>query len=180
MFRENISLSPFNTFGIDAVATYFTSFGSVEELGEILNSKLQASNSKLVLGGGSNILLTKDFDGLVLKNEIEGIEMTREDDENVYLKIQLSDILKNDFDKQLLEKLENFQSSFLNEDDLINVLRNDVAELDKLLVWEALEEKNMMRDIENNMESIRRNIDHAEKQFTRIKSEFINYVSENI
>ena len=101
-------------------------------------------------------------------------------DENVYLKIQLSDILKNDFDKQLLEKLENFQSSFLNEDDLINVLRNDVAELEKLLVWEALEEKNMMRDIENNMESIRRNIDHAEKQFTRIKSEFINYVSENI
>ena len=101
-------------------------------------------------------------------------------DENVHLKIRLSDVLKNNFDKQFLEKLENFQSSFVNEDDLISVLRNDVAGLDKLLVWESLEENDCMRHIENKMASIRNNIDQAEKQFRGLKLEFISYLSKNM
>ena len=84
--RENISLRPFNTFGIDAVAKYFTLFESIEEVKEILAYKPLASNPGLVLGGGSNILLTKDFDGLVLKNEIDGIEVIREDEESILVK----------------------------------------------------------------------------------------------
>jgi UDP-N-acetylmuramate dehydrogenase len=84
--QENISLKPYNTFGIDAKAKYFSSFDTLAWLEEILNSKFQASNSKLILGGGSNILLTKDFDGIVLKNEIKGIEVVSEDDEHVYIK----------------------------------------------------------------------------------------------
>src|SRR5215213_4586871 len=85
--QENISLKSYNTFGIDASARYFTLFSSIEELQELLNHKPQTTNLKLFLGGGSNILLTKDFDGLVLKNELKGIELNREDDEHVYVKV---------------------------------------------------------------------------------------------
>ncbi|MGZ3881108.1 MAG: UDP-N-acetylmuramate dehydrogenase [Flavisolibacter sp.] len=83
--QENVSLRPYNTFGIDVKARYFSSFESLVQLEEALNSKLNTQNSELILGGGSNILLTKDFDGIVLKNEMKGIEVVREDEEHVYL-----------------------------------------------------------------------------------------------
>jgi UDP-N-acetylmuramate dehydrogenase len=82
--QENISLKPYNSFGIDAKARQFASFKSTEELSELLtNDSLLPT---LILGGGSNILLTKDFDGLVLKNEITGITELHEDNEYVYVK----------------------------------------------------------------------------------------------
>jgi UDP-N-acetylmuramate dehydrogenase len=84
--QENVSLKLYNTFGIDVTARYFATFENVTELEEILNSKLQTSNSKLILGGGSNILFTKDYSGIVLKNDIKGIEMVQEDDEFIYIK----------------------------------------------------------------------------------------------
>jgi UDP-N-acetylmuramate dehydrogenase len=83
--RENISLMPFNTFGIDVTARYFTTFTSEAELQEILESPLVSDHPPLVLGGGSNILLTKDLPNLVLKNEISGIAVVQEDDEYIYL-----------------------------------------------------------------------------------------------
>ncbi len=81
--QENISLKRYNTFGIDVSARRFSSFTTVEELHEILEQ--DTSLQRLVLGGGSNILFTKDFDGLVLKNEIRGIEKVDEDEEYVYV-----------------------------------------------------------------------------------------------
>jgi UDP-N-acetylmuramate dehydrogenase len=84
--EENISLKPYNTFAIDAKAKLFAPFRSVAELQEILGASLKPSTPKLVLGGGSNLLFTKDFDGIVLKNEIGGIEKIREDDDSVYVK----------------------------------------------------------------------------------------------
>lgn len=86
MIQENIALKPYNTFGIQAQAKYFASFESVDGLQELLNYKLQSENSKLILGGGSNLLFTKDFEGLVLKNEIRGIEAVAQDEEYVYVK----------------------------------------------------------------------------------------------
>ena len=50
------------------------------------NHQLQTVHRKLILGGGSNILFTKNFDGIVLKNEIKGIELVSEDDEHIYVK----------------------------------------------------------------------------------------------
>ncbi len=85
---EDISLFSFNTFGIHAHAKYFVAFADtsvLEELTSTTNHQLPTTNL-LILGGGSNILLTKDFDGLVLKNEIKGIETVKEDDEYVYIK----------------------------------------------------------------------------------------------
>ena len=83
IIQENISLKKFNTYGIDASAKYFTSFTNIEELKESLEFKKLPT---LILGGGSNILFTKNFDGLVLKNEMKGIEAIQEDDEFVYVK----------------------------------------------------------------------------------------------
>jgi UDP-N-acetylmuramate dehydrogenase len=83
--QENVSLRPYNSFGIEARARYFTRFDSVSALEEIYGSAIRDQRS-LVLGGGSNILLVKDFDGVVLKNEITGIEVVREDEDFVYVK----------------------------------------------------------------------------------------------
>jgi UDP-N-acetylmuramate dehydrogenase len=80
--QNNISLKSYNSFGIDVSAKAFGTFSSIEELKEGLNE----TSSPLILGGGSNILFTKDFEGLVLKNELKGIEVVKDDDEYVYVK----------------------------------------------------------------------------------------------
>ena len=83
---HNISLKPFNTFGINAIAKHFTTFSSLDELREILINENFKNLPKFVLGGGSNILFCKDYNGLVLKNDIKGIEVIAEDDNHVYIK----------------------------------------------------------------------------------------------
>ncbi len=87
--QENISLKHFNTFGIDVSAKYFADFKTVDELSELLEFKQRSTisdqRSTLILGGGSNILFTKDFDGLILKNEIKGIKTIKEDTHHVYV-----------------------------------------------------------------------------------------------
>ena len=82
--HQNISLKQYNTFGIDVMARYFLAFKNTDELKEAF--ELSAINYQLVLGGGSNILFTKNVDGLVLKNEIGGIEIISEDDVFVFVK----------------------------------------------------------------------------------------------
>jgi UDP-N-acetylmuramate dehydrogenase len=72
--QHHVSLRPYNTFGIDAHARLFAVFTSVEELRELLARPEVQAAAKLVLGGGSNLLFTQDFDGIVLKNEIRGLE----------------------------------------------------------------------------------------------------------
>lgn len=87
--QENFSLKQYNTFGIEARARYFASFSSVSQLTELLNAVPLADGARvpvLLLGGGSNILFTKDFDGFVLKNEIRAVEKLREDDDHVFIK----------------------------------------------------------------------------------------------
>jgi UDP-N-acetylmuramate dehydrogenase len=71
--HENFSLQPYNTFGIDAKARYFTEVSSVEELLEALNTPATQTLPLLFLGGGSNILLTKDFEGLAIRLNLKGI-----------------------------------------------------------------------------------------------------------
>lgn len=71
--HENFSLKPYNTFGVDAKARYFAEINSIEELKETLNFSNDHNLPLLFLGGGSNILLTKDFDGLAVKLNLKGI-----------------------------------------------------------------------------------------------------------
>ena len=85
--KDNISLKQYNSFGIDVKSRYFSSFASAEQLTELITgSSLAAKYPLLILGGGSNILFTKDFDGLLLKNEIKGIELVKEDEHFYYVK----------------------------------------------------------------------------------------------
>ena len=87
--QKNISLKRYNTFGIDAAAEYFAAVHTVDELMEAIdhNKKRVTADGKLfILGGGSNILLTKDVEGLVIKNEINGIKKISEDADAVFIK----------------------------------------------------------------------------------------------
>lgn len=90
MIRKNIDLQPFNTFGIPANARRFASFDSTEKLHDLLQQK--GDDELLILGGGSNVLFTKDFDGLVLRNEISGIEIIEENDQFVQLKVGAGEV----------------------------------------------------------------------------------------
>jgi UDP-N-acetylmuramate dehydrogenase len=73
VLQESISLKPYNTFGIPAQARYFTEILTEDDLVQLLSSDLVKEQRLLVLGGGSNILFTKDFNGLVIKVSIPGI-----------------------------------------------------------------------------------------------------------
>jgi len=84
MIKANVSLKAYNTFSIEASAKRFAKFTSILELRKVLN--LRNEESLLVLGGGSNILLTKDFDGLVIRNQIAGIEIIEETNDYVLIK----------------------------------------------------------------------------------------------
>src|SRR6478735_4818634 len=84
--EENKSLLPFNTFGINAHAKFFVNIETVDQLLELIQSPTYKNNKHLVLGGGSNILFTKDYDGLLIKITIQGIEKLKETDTHVFLK----------------------------------------------------------------------------------------------
>jgi UDP-N-acetylmuramate dehydrogenase len=83
---ENISLKPYNTFRIDVRARYFASFSNLDSLAALSERKATGSGLQLlILGGGSNILFTRDFDGLVLKNEIMGIRLADETQDHYFV-----------------------------------------------------------------------------------------------
>ena len=79
LLEEHVSLRPFNTFGLDVTARYFARFATAEELRQLLALPPVQAGPLLILGGGSNLLLTRDFGGVVLKNEIKSLEISRED-----------------------------------------------------------------------------------------------------
>jgi UDP-N-acetylmuramate dehydrogenase len=77
--EEHVSLRPYNTFGLDVQARYFARFASAEALRQLLALPEVQAGPLLILGGGSNLLLTQNFGGVVLKNEIKGLEIMGED-----------------------------------------------------------------------------------------------------
>ena len=83
IISKNVSLKPFNTFGIDAKAEAFCDITSVGALREILKS--QYSNSLFILGGGSNMLLTQDIEALVLHINLKGIKVVSETENTVII-----------------------------------------------------------------------------------------------
>lgn len=84
MISHDIDLKPYNTFGLHAKASHFATFSSIEQLQKLLGDF--PNEELLVLGGGSNVLFTKDFQGLVLKNEIKGFEILEENAQNAIVK----------------------------------------------------------------------------------------------
>lgn len=84
--QQHIQIRPFNSFGINALAKYFCSVVSINEIQELIQWNQTKNERLLILGGGSNILFTKDFDGLILQNKLKGIELVKEDNEYYYVK----------------------------------------------------------------------------------------------
>jgi UDP-N-acetylmuramate dehydrogenase len=85
--QEYYSLKKHNTFGIEASARYFFEFETSEEITNFLRANDIADTNYLIMGGGSNLLFTEDFDGLVLHPNVKGIEEIEEDDETVLLRV---------------------------------------------------------------------------------------------
>jgi UDP-N-acetylmuramate dehydrogenase len=73
--QQDVSLKPFNTFGIDAYAKHYLRVSNIEQLRAVFADPQLAALPRLVLGGGSNLLLTGDFPGLVLHIALEGREL---------------------------------------------------------------------------------------------------------
>jgi UDP-N-acetylmuramate dehydrogenase len=90
--QENISLKSLNTFGFDNSARFFTAADTIESLKKALSWAKENGQNVLILGGGSNILLTGDFNGLVIKVELKGIHPIRENEEHIWVKVGAGEV----------------------------------------------------------------------------------------
>ena len=84
--QSNISLKAYNTFGVNVRAKFFCIIRQEEELLELLHHPLLSEEAVFILGEGSDVLFTKDFDGLIIKDELKGIEQVHENDDHVWIK----------------------------------------------------------------------------------------------
>lgn len=99
--ETNKPLKHFNTFGIEVKAQHFVAVSSVQELIDILNK--EAFEQKIVLGGGSNMLLTQDIEGLVIHIDLKGISIVFEDQNVIHIKAMAGENW-HDFVAYCLEK----------------------------------------------------------------------------
>jgi len=84
--QQNISLQQYHTFGIDVTTTAFATFQTLDELATLVAYAQQQQLPPLILGGGSNLLFTTNYNGIVLKNNMLGIDVVGEDDKHIYVK----------------------------------------------------------------------------------------------
>ena len=85
--KKNYSLSNYNSFCVDHSTHYFIEIENKNQIVSFLKDKKYFKIDKLILGGGSNILFTKDFTGVVLFNKIKGITKIKEDENHIYLRV---------------------------------------------------------------------------------------------
>jgi len=101
--KNHFSLKSFNTFGIDVYAKEFSIIQSHQDLLDLIAQRDLTREKFLMLGGGSNILFAKDFEGLLLKNEISGIEVINEDAQQVWIKVGAG-VVWHEFVLQCIER----------------------------------------------------------------------------
>ncbi|MEQ9404537.1 MAG: UDP-N-acetylmuramate dehydrogenase [Cyclobacteriaceae bacterium] len=85
--QQNVSLKPYNTFGLDVNAGFLAVVDSIDDLDEIYQTGRFRSQKKMILGGGSNVLFTRGFSGVVARNEIRGISIQKETEEDVLVSV---------------------------------------------------------------------------------------------
>jgi len=100
--QENISLKPYNSFGIDVKASFFAEISDAQDLNSLFKTPLSGHQPLLIIGGGSNILFTKDYNGLVIKMNIKGIQHQLENDK-VLVKAGAGEVW-NDFVQYCVQK----------------------------------------------------------------------------
>ncbi len=84
--QSNVSLKPYNTFGIQATARHWADVQTLNDLQTLLQFSGYDDVHKTILGGGSNLLLTGDLEGLVIRMNIQGIELVRDDEQHWWVK----------------------------------------------------------------------------------------------
>jgi UDP-N-acetylmuramate dehydrogenase len=89
-FKENHQLKKYNTFGVYAKARYFVELVNDAQILELIQSENFKRFPKLILNGGSNILFTCNFDGLVIKLNTKGIELIEDNNDHVLVKAKAS------------------------------------------------------------------------------------------
>ncbi|PKQ61104.1 UDP-N-acetylenolpyruvoylglucosamine reductase [Labilibaculum filiforme] len=87
VLRKNYSLKDYNTFGIEANAKYFFEFETNEEIHDFLSKNNIINIQYLLLGGGSNLLFTEDFNGLVIHPKVQGIKISEEEEDSVLVRV---------------------------------------------------------------------------------------------
>lgn len=90
--KQDYDLKQLNTFGISARAKFFVEVQNEEDLAHLFTLSEFKNNQKVFLGGGSNVLFTKDFNGIVVLNKLKGIEILEENKENVVIKAMSGEI----------------------------------------------------------------------------------------
>jgi UDP-N-acetylmuramate dehydrogenase len=85
--QQNVSLKPYNTFGLDVNTGFLGIVDSLDDLDEIYQTGRFRSQKKMILGGGSNVLFTRGFSGIVAKNEIRGISIQKESANDVLVAV---------------------------------------------------------------------------------------------
>ena len=101
-------------------------------------------------------------------------------EENIRFKNRISEILKDRFDKNLLEEVDGFQGRFIKLDEVISLLRDDIVEMDNLPAGRIFEDGMIIKETCKKMKRLRNNIATAESLFVKMKSEFNNFLAENI
>ncbi|MDN3655266.1 hypothetical protein QWZ08_06510 [Ferruginibacter paludis] len=99
-------------------------------------------------------------------------------DENIHLKNRIAEILKDNPDRSLLDDVENFQSRFIMEDEMISILRNDIAHIEKLFAEGETSNGKLIAEINNRLQRLREDIALAEFQFNKLKIEFNTYLTQ--
>ena len=92
LIRENVSLKPFNTFGMDVLARWYAEVASTEDMLSLIKDEKRKDIPRFILGGGSNILFLNDYYGMVVRNLIKGISIERENEEEVWIKANSGEV----------------------------------------------------------------------------------------
>jgi UDP-N-acetylmuramate dehydrogenase len=85
--KRDFCLKPFHTFGIEVRASRAAVIGSVMDLQELFENGQIERQPLLILGEGSNVLFTEDFEGLVLLNQIRRKQVLKETDKHIFLQV---------------------------------------------------------------------------------------------
>ncbi len=98
--------------------------------------------------------------------------------ENNYLKTRLSQVLQHDFDVEFLDRAEYFQTKFLNGDETVNLLRQDVHEIEKLLHNGVLENATILKELQKKIKKLSRDMETVEQQFNKLKTDFNEFIAK--
>ncbi len=83
--QQNISLKKYNTFGINAIASKYCEIAEHNDIPELIQSGIISSMPYFVVGGGSNLLFTSDFDGLIIKSNLKEIEIIEDSGDDIII-----------------------------------------------------------------------------------------------